>query len=896
MSTTNRRSFFQGRKSTKPTEIVIDALTCELNTAVSDLEVGDKQLSGGQNVTPASDTSLTKRDGTSLFGPFLGPLPVTGGFNYVNTANGTQRQLVCYNTGVNIHTATTSTPISGLTLTQGVQCDGVYFESTDKFYITNGTDTVAVIANDGTGAQSNSLPTGKFITEFLGHILIADNNVVTYTDALLDTITDPTNQTINVDAAITGLISYYSKLLIFTKRKIWRLENFTFDATTGYSVNLFPLPVEFGSIIENTIKVVNGYVYFLGQDMNSVAAVYQCDGYTATNISENKILNTVRNLSGSELVKACAVADGVIYRVFVSESGQGTNNVSIVYDTVRQYFYPVERRFIAGLSDFSCLWSSENQGVWTVYAGTSGTGQVMQLHANAGLYDELPEESDLQAGNADLALDANPAKRVGEKFQLHNYDTTNNGVVVTQFAFQIKKNAGTTTGLTLRIETDNNGLPSGTLANANATVAIPAITSTSYAWIMGKFSIAPPLTGTTTYHAVLKHTTEATGDSQYLVNSNSAGTYSYGNAETYAVTTSSVTNSYNPDFDRQNFSVGYTTGAGGTSLASLRSQTTATTLYNPPFLFLQSANGSTTNFNNLTRCPVIFDTTTLPAGATITSAKIRLYVTSASDQMSQSVNLTTVSCATTVAVGTADYNLSRYGSTRLSSDKSVLSLGVNAYNDFTLNSTGIANINAAGYSEFALRLSADIDNSAPTVISSLGEQTVVYFQGASYTNKPILQVTYSVGGGTASWISVPASDLIFSAWVQSPIDAYADTKAYLPVEGKELKVIKFQSIFSLIGNYSAEIGFEISNSPGSFRTFLVPLSQGGVPGKWDDMVSKWDDGITVWDGTATRSLGWTDIGSLVTRVVKNRVRNRNANQNFEFNKIILETYPRMRNV
>lgn len=684
---TTSSTFGISNSKIKPTPFIIDALTAELNTAVSDLEVGDKQLSGGQNIVPASDTSLQKRDGMSLFGPFVGNLPITGGFNFV-TSGGTQRQLVCSDTTVHLHTATMCTMLSGITLTQGKMCDGVYFPFTDKFYITNGTDTVATVNNAGTGAQSSTVLKGKYITQFMNRILVANTTAhpdyVYYTDAEADTYTNSAVQWFQVTGAITGIITFYSKVLIFTKKKIYRLENFTFDGTNAWAGQLFELPVEFGSIIEGTIKVVNGYVYFLGQDMNYVAAVYQCDGYTAYNISDVKIKGTVKTFVGSYLNNAVAIADSMNYRLYVTEAGQTTNTLGIIYDTIRGYFYTSERKWLNGIADFSTLWSSEANGVWSVYAGTQTNGQVYQLHSNAGLFDELTEENYVVTGNADLAVDANAAKRVAEGFTLSQYNNTIKNIPITQIMVPIRKNAGTTTELTLRIETDSGGKPSGVLLDANSTTTLAAIVDTAYGMYAMFMFASPPLgTGSTQYHAVLQHTTEGAGNSQYYVNSNTAGNYAHGNTSTYA---------------------------------------------------------------------------------------------------------------------------------------------------------------------------------------------------------------------TGAWTAVAGSNLNFAVYTQSPIDAYADTKAYLPVEGKEYKLVKFQSIFSQIGNYFVELGIELSTYSGNFQTFLVNLNPTGSGGKWDDNVSKWDDGVTVWDGTPSRSLSWTDIGSFVNRTLKVRIRNRNANNQFEFNKVILQIWERFRNV
>lgn len=91
----------------------------------------------------------------------------------------------------------------------------------------------------------------------------------------------------------------------------------------------------------------------------------------------------------------------------------------------------------------------------------------------------------------------------------------------------IKKAAGTPGDITVRIETNNAGVPSGTLANANATATIPAFTTSTYSWKRVEFTTGFSLSATTLYHLVLK-TAAAGNDNNYNWAANSAGTYSSG--------------------------------------------------------------------------------------------------------------------------------------------------------------------------------------------------------------------------------------------------------------------------------------------------------------------------------------------------------------------------------
>lgn len=78
----------------------------------------------------------------------------------------------------------------------------------------------------------------------------------------------------------------------------------------------------------------------------------------------------------------------------------------------------------------------------------------------------------------------------------------------------LKKSAGTPGDITVRIETNSAGTPSGTLANSNATATIPAFTTTTYGWIEVTFPAAFVLSGATLYHIVLK-TAAAANDNNY---------------------------------------------------------------------------------------------------------------------------------------------------------------------------------------------------------------------------------------------------------------------------------------------------------------------------------------------------------------------------------------------
>lgn len=657
----------------------IRSLTGAFNDTDSDLEVEDTELTGGQNMIPASQTSIKKRGGIELYGNFLGvSTGINGGFNFVNKG-GTQERLTVYSTSLMRDVAGLWTALTGVTLTSGAQCDGVYFPATDKGYVLDGTTNVVKYGFSTSGDQSDSaFKKGKYIIHHENRLLVAgvsgQEDVVWYTDLGADTFS--TFNFFKVDGMITGLITYYDKVLIFTKRKAYRLQNFTFDGVAAGPEAVIELPVDFGAIYDRTIVTVNNFVYFVGQDSQSKAAVYKCDGYKAIPISDNKIKDTMNSLSDSQLEHACATADANLYRFFAAESGQTTNTLGITYDSVRGKFYTPERQFTSG-ANFNCFFTSETNGQWSVYGGTATVGQVYRLNANDGMFDELPEERYLVTGSSNVAVDANPAKRGGQSFKLHNYNASQT-VTIAGVTLFLKKNAGTTTDLQVRIETDNAGSASGT-AVTNGTVTIPAFSDTSYLWKTAAFAISPELSGNTTYWLVLKHVTEGSGNSQYFWQGNPCTpTYAYGNTARYA---------------------------------------------------------------------------------------------------------------------------------------------------------------------------------------------------------------------TAAWAADTSTDQLFSLYVESAIDGYADSKAFSPYDGKEYQMRRFQTIFSTVGDYNVEVGFTQGEFSSSVN-FFVNLSQTG--GALWGGTDTWGGGAIWGGGNQIRNYEWTDISGFIGRSLKQRVRNRFANQQFEYNNTVCELTPRLR--
>lgn len=141
-----------------------------------------------------------------------------------------------------------------------------------------------------------------------------------------------------------------------------------------------------------------------------------------------------------------------------------------------------------------------------------------------------------------------------------------------------------------------------------------------------------------------------------------------------------------------------------------------------------------------------FATGTTLAGATITAATFSLYGgASGSDPTTDSAVLTASTQTDPTSLAQADYdNITKNSPTELADRFAYSSWASGAYNDFTLNASGLAAINQTpgGYTKFCLRAGKEVDDVAPSSTSSY-----IRCQFSDQTNKPKLTVTYTTPGG-----------------------------------------------------------------------------------------------------------------------------------------------------
>lgn len=170
-------------------------------------------------------------------------------------------------------------------------------------------------------------------------------------------------------------------------------------------------------------------------------------------------------------------------------------------------------------------------------------------------------------------------------------------------------------------------------------------------------------------------------------------------------------------------------------------------------------SSSTTNqFKELDRVIILFDTSTLPANATITSASITIAAYGVITNMgSTTMELVSSNPASNTNIVAADY--STLGSTSFASI-SQASISTSSPTVFTLNSSGISNISIGGISKFGFILGWDLNGSftgtwANPFATGVDFGTTYTLEGMGFLSVTYTQPTLSIAniGSTISNIS-----------------------------------------------------------------------------------------------------------------------------------------------
>lgn len=190
-------------------------------------------------------------------------------------------------------------------------------------------------------------------------------------------------------------------------------------------------------------------------------------------------------------------------------------------------------------------------------------------------------------------------------------------------------------------------------------------------------------------------------------------------------------------------------GNTGATWSTIVNTTTASNArYTNAYLQLSyNANNSVTDrWDNMRRVGFPFDTSGL-GDVTVQSATINIWAYSKGNPNSNSIstNIVQFSPASNTSIVTGDWN--EFGTTQLATAITQLDWNEGSYTTFTLNSSGLSNINTSGYSVFGLKWLEDITNTEPDWYDD--ENVFCNLRASEQTgtaNDPYISITYTEEG------------------------------------------------------------------------------------------------------------------------------------------------------
>jgi hypothetical protein len=159
-----------------------------------------------------------------------------------------------------------------------------------------------------------------------------------------------------------------------------------------------------------------------------------------------------------------------------------------------------------------------------------------------------------------------------------------------------------------------------------------------------------------------------------------------------------------------------------------------------------NASGSTNIFSHMSKIFTLFDTSDLPDSTTITDATLGLVAISGSITNDRADSLTMVATnpASDATLVTADFTAVTYTKQATDIALSGITADSSAFTSFTLNATGLSNIDVTGISKFGIVALKEFDNNSTWVS---GDSTSITFAMADTTlpgdKRPRLVVTYT---------------------------------------------------------------------------------------------------------------------------------------------------------
>lgn len=488
-----------------------------VNTTATEQKTMFNELSGGQNIFTDVTGAAYVRPGSSILGGIAGTTPIQGGFVF---RDNNQRIAIFAVIGGKFFTydGTTLSPLaSSPTLNATLLVNGCFFPDVNKFYVTNGTDSVVEMDQSSgslTATSRSAMPKSLFLGYNDHHLYFLNlpANPSQYYISDLGAITYNTASIVNTQGYILGManLDSYNAILV-TDQMAYRMTG-TFTSYDG-SNNLVYAPGSFlpigrsRCIAPRSIMYLNNYVYWVGLDDFNNAEIYSCDSQNIRPIGWTKLKAYLRTINTTALSSACATQYGYYAKFAVPVNGSGYNNAELLLDTARSVSYTESGNF----GPPQIIWEPIHYPGYTIsqYGTWKSSGQDYVLafdqvigcahRTNVGTSDELPLVTTFPAPGSSPTLSSvsvTPTVFLDQQF------SPTSPVTVVELALTVSAFSAGSGTVTFALQTDTSGNPSGTTL-ASATINV---TSTPPPVLSFVLSTAYPLSINTPYHIVISTT------------------------------------------------------------------------------------------------------------------------------------------------------------------------------------------------------------------------------------------------------------------------------------------------------------------------------------------------------------------------------------------------------
>ena len=162
----------------------------------------------------------------------------------------------------------------------------------------------------------------------------------------------------------------------------------------------------------------------------------------------------------------------------------------------------------------------------------------------------------------------------------------------------------------------------------------------------------------------------------------------------------------------------------------------------------------TASGNTVSRVVILFDTSALGAGVTISSATVSGYGISngGGNSESDSLNIYSSNPGSNTTIAATDFDYTKFGTTQYATSFAFSSWTTGAYNDISLNATGIAAISTTGITKFGIRSVKEVAATSPASGPCFVSASSANHAGTS--QDPKLTINYTASSPLASTLAL----------------------------------------------------------------------------------------------------------------------------------------------